>query len=330
MNEKSQQFEKLMIDYLSGNLSNNDARELLCIINSDSKYKVLYNEIVKSNALSHIPGIESQRVSNYKLLLKRISINLFSEKQIGLKNYFLRIAAILILTITTSISSYYIYTDYSSKHNMLSYETIVPHGSQSKIILPDGTVVWLNSGSTLKYDNSYGRKNRTVLLTGEGYFDVTKAPNKPFFVYADQIKIKVLGTVFNVRAYSDEKKVEVNLLEGKIDVSLKDEPSLILLPNEEMVYNKRENRIYSYKVDASRSATWISGKLCFVEASLQDISKDLERRYDVKIIIKSQKIKDELFSGSLDLNQPIEKILEYIDVDKKYTRTYNGKEIYIN
>jgi transmembrane sensor len=332
MSDKTQQFEKLMMHYLSETISDSDERVLSDIINSDPNYKARYNEMVKTRAISLIPVIEAQKTSNYKLLLQVINTGFAFSSQPKFLQYFIRIAAIIIFVFSTSVSGYYIYSEYTSQNNLMSYETIVPHGSQSKIVLPDGTIAWLNSGSILKYNTNYGNKNRTVYLTGEGYFEVQKDPKKPFFVYANNIKVKVLGTVFNVRSYKDEASVEVNLIEGKVDVMLENNAKnekLTLLPNNKVVYDKTSKTMQSFKSNAARSATWTTGKLCFVDASLEDISKDLERKYDVQIIIKTKQIKDELFSGSLDLNQPIDNVLRYLDVDKKYTRTFKGKEILI-
>lgn len=332
MQDRKQQFEKLMLNHLSGNISDTDECILLEILNSHPQYKTLYYEMVKTKAISQIPVVESEKASNYKRLIKRMNNGIAINNPQTYISYFAKIAAIIVFVLSTSISIYYVSTEYNSKNNVLSYETIVPHGSQSKIILPDGTVAWLNSGSTLKYNNSYGNKNRTVFLTGEGYFEVRKNAEKPFIVCADNLKIKVLGTIFNVRSYMNEASVEVNLLEGKVDVSLLKEnnsPTISLLPNQKIIYNKASNKMQSYKSDAARAATWTTGKICFVDASLEDISKDLERRYDVKIQIKTQSFKSELFSGSLNLNQSIDKILDYIDVDKKYNRTFNGNTITI-
>ena len=333
MLDKTKQFEKLMMQYLSETISDNDARVLADILNSDPNYKTRYNEMVKTRAISLIPVIEAHKTSNYKQFIQLLNSGFTLNSQPEFLKYFIRIAAIIIFVFSTSVSTYYIYTEFNSQNNMMSYETIVPHGSQSKIVLPDGTIAWLNSGSILKYNTNYGIKNRTVYLTGEGYFEVQRNPKKPFYVNANDIKVKVLGTVFNVRAYNDEATVEVNLIDGKVNISSTENKAsqvLSLKPNEKMVYNKQNKSIQVYKVDAARSATWTTGKLCFVDASLEDISKGLERKYDVQISIQTQKIKNELFSGSLDLNQPIEKVLEYIDVDKKYDRTYNGKTVFIN
>ncbi len=242
MLDKTQQFEKLMMDHLSGNISDTDACVLLAIIQSDPTFKVQYNEMVKTRAISLIPVIESEKTSNYKNILQHLNNAVLINKQHKFLQYFLKVAAIVIFVFSTAISTYYIYTEHiSSATSLMSYETVAPLGSQTKIVLPDGTIAWLNSGSTLKYNNSYGNENRTVELTGEGYFEVQKNPNKPFYVYANEIKVKVLGTIFNVRSYVDEADVEVDLLEGKVDVSVesvKNSKVLSLLPNERMVYNK--------------------------------------------------------------------------------------------
>lgn len=321
-----------MINHLSGNISDKEERVLLDILNSDPQYKLLYSEMAKTRAISFTPEIESQKTSNYQILLNKINQGLLFNNRPNFFTQFARIAAIIIFIISTSISTYYLVQQFStSNKQLMSYETIVPHGSQTKIILPDGTEVWLNSGSKLKYDNSYGNKNRTVHLTGEGYFKVKKNANAPFFVYLNRIQVKVLGTVFNARSYVDESTVEVNLLEGKIDICKDNGVKTIasLLPDENLIFDKKSGEVQSYKVDASRSSLWTTGRLCFVDASLADIAKDLERKFDVHININSKQIKEELFSGSLDLNQQLEKILDYIDVDKKYNKIYNGKTITI-
>ncbi len=333
MLDKTQQFRELMISYLSGNISDSDERVLLDILHSDPEYKVIYAEMAKTRAISQYYILESKKTANYKYLLMLISNGLLLNRQPGALQYFLRIAAVVLFIISTSISTYYIYTGSdNSKDNFLSYQTVVPFGSQTKIILPDGTIAWLNSGSTLKYNNSYGNKNRTVYLTGEGYFDVHKNPEKPFLVYANDIQIKVLGTVFNVQSYMDDKTVEVSLLTGKVDIAVNGSGKsgrLILKPNEKMIYNKDTHTVHSYKTDAARSAQWTMGKLCFSDASFFEIAKLLERKYDVKIIIKSEKIEYERFSGSLDTKEPLNKILNHLDVVKKFLKTYNGKTVFI-
>jgi len=331
MQDKTKQFEYLMSTHLSGGISEDEEQVLLEILNSDAKYKVLYAEMAKTRAISFIPVLENEKKSQYKNLTRTLN-NVILNTSSNLIRNILKVAAIAIFVLSTSISFYYLLSDNFFREKLASSETVVPLGSQAKIILPDGTIAWLNSGSTLKYSNLYGKKNREVLLSGEGYFEVTKDKSKPFFVHTNNIQVKVLGTVFNVRSYMNDRTVEVNLLEGKVDVSMLDNNSskkLILIPNEKMIYNKNTKTMYSCKADAAKSAQWTIGKLCFVNSSLKDISKDLERKYNVKIILESDRVKNEIFSGSLDLNQPLKFILDYLDVDKKFSKTYNGQTVSI-
>lgn len=333
MFDKSHQFEKLMINHLSGNISDSEERVLLDILNSDPKYKALYNEMAKTSAISQIPLIESKKASNYKWLLKILKKELSGSIQYSIWQHFSKVAAIIVFVLSTSISTYYIYTSYSDSSNKpLSYQTVVPFGSQAKIVLPDGTVAWLNSGSTLKYNNFYGMKDRIIVLSGEGYFDVKRDESKPFLVHTNNIEIKVLGTVFNVRSYNDNPTVEVNLLKGKVNVSLLSEVNsqkLTLIPNQKMIYNKNDKTMKSFSADVSKSTLWRTGKLCFSRKSFEEIAKDIERKYDIQIVFQSNKIKNEVYSGSLDLNLPLKILLEYIDVDKKFERVYNEKQVII-
>jgi len=325
-----EQFKQLMMNYLSGSISESDQKLLFEMLHSDKKYSDLYDEMLKLYAISSIPQTELTKTSNYASIQNRI-LKVTPHKSKQFPTY-LKIAAVVLILLSTSFTSYFVYQSILLQSDSQICETVVPFGSQTKITLPDGTVVWLNSGSTLKYNNAFGYNHRTVQLTGEGYFEVKRDVENPFLVKTPTLKIKVLGTVFNVRTYTNEEEVAVNLIKGKVNVNVNAKTkcqTFELQPNEQLAYNSKTNNITISETDASRSALWTTGKLCFLDATIYDISKDLERRYDVKIQIKTQLIKDELFSGSLDLTQPIEQVLQYMDVDKKYKITYRGKSICI-
>ena len=331
MKSEDKNFEDLMIDYLSGNISEMDQQHLSELLKSNRDFKMRFDEMLKIRAMSYVPGIEAQKQSNYNKILEQINDTpIFNNTRSRFSN-FRNIVAIIALVISVSVASYYIYSDISSPADTaFQYETFSPVGSQTKIILPDSTVVWLNSGTSLKYNKAYGKKNREVTLVGEGYFEVTKDKSKPFIVQTDSLNVNVLGTVFNVRAYNDDADVTVNLIEGSVNISLPKKVGLFSMkPNEKLVFNKQTKKIETSEVDASRSSLWTTGKLCFVDATLEQISKDLERKYDVKIQIASEKIKNELFSGSLNLNLSLKEVLAYIDVDKKFSINQSGDTIYI-
>lgn len=333
MKSEDKNFEDLMIDYLSGTISEMDQQHLSELLKSNRDFKMRFDEMLKIRAMSYVPGIEAQKQSNYNKILEQINDTpTFNSSRSWFSN-FRNIAAIITLVISVSVACYYIYSDISSPADTaFQYETFSPIGSQTKIILPDSTVVWLNSGSSLKYNQAFGKKNREVTLIGEGYFEVAKDKSKPFIVQTDSLNINVLGTVFNLRAYNDDADVIVNLIEGSVNISLPTSKNVGLLSmkqNERMVFNKESKKIETSETDASRSSLWTTGKLCFVDATLEQISKDLERKYNVKIQIANDKIKNEIFSGSLNLNLSLKDVLSCIDVDKKFSINQTGDTIVV-
>lgn len=335
MQSEKKNFDDLIIDYFSGNISEMDQQRLSELLKSNVDFKTQFDEMIKLRAVSFAPQIEAEKQTNYKRIIKQINEDI---PMIGMpgswRNNIRQIAATVIFVISISVISFYVYRDnVSSGDSAICYETLAPIGSQAKIILPDSTVVWLNSGSSLKYNRSFGKKNREVALTGEGYFEVKKDKKKPFFVHTVELDVTVMGTVFNVRAYNEDVDVVVNLIEGVVNVSLpeiKNAGSFTMKPNEKLVFNKQSKQIESSQTDAYRSTLWTTGKLCFVDATIEQISKDLERKYDVKIQITNEQIKKELFSGSLNLNLSLKDILSYIDVDKKFRTNQVGNTIKIN
>lgn len=334
MQSENKDFDDLMIDYLSESISERDQQRLFEFLNSNVDLKARFDEMIKLHAVSFIPLFEVEKQANYKRLIQQIKEDV---TMVGLSrswaNGFRQIAAIVILVISVSASLFYVYRDITSPSDAsICYETIAPIGSQTKIILPDSTVVWLNSGSSLKYNQSFGKKNRVVTLSGEGYFVVSKDKKKQFTVHTEFLDVNDIGTIFNIKSYKNDQEITINLIEGAVNVYLpdnKDTGTLTMKPNDKFVYNKITKKIDCFQTDASRSAFWTTGKLCFVDATIEQISKDLERKYNVKIRISNDKIKNELFSGSLNLNMSLKEILLYIDVDKKFKISQLGDTINI-
>jgi len=334
MQKVKKDFDDLIIDYISGTISSEDEIQLTELLESDIELKSHFNDAIKMRAVSHIPVFEAQKGVNYTKLTKQIRQNMpvISKSHVIFK-FLSRAVAIVAIVMSLTVATFYLFNTISETNNAdLFYVTDVPIGSQSKITLPDSTIVWLNSGSSLKYDQAFGKKTREVFLTGEGYFEVQKNAKKPFYVKTGDIEVRVLGTIFNVRAYKEDNDIVINLISGAVDVSLHKNNYSIpfsLKPNEKITYNKTKKTFETKTVDASRSALWTTGKLCFVNATLEQISRDLERKYNVKISIESEQIKHEIFSGSLNLNLPLSENLAYIDVDKKFNINMKGDTIVI-
>ncbi len=204
-------------------------------------------------------------------------------------------------------------------------------GSKSKIQLPDGSQVWLNAGSKLTYSKDFGVYDRKVELSGEGFFDVMKDESRPFLIQTHAVDIRVLGTVFNVKAYPEDERSETSLLEGKIEVVIKNRPSdkIILSPNEKLVVengtdkkvkdawdsNRDEplvaiNKLKHNTIDSSvAEVQWKDNKLVFEDEPLEDIAVKMERWFDVEIDIRERELAAKRLTGKFE-NESIEQALE--------------------
>ena len=210
-----------------------------------------------------------------------------------------------------------VYKDANSNSNKTQYNYLtIPRGGQFFLTLEDGTNVWLNSESKLKYPVAFtDGKTRTVeLLYGEAYFEVspsTKHKGSRFTVTNNNHEIEVLGTKFNVKAYNDEPNTETTLVEGKVSINYQSE-NYLLLPNQQSSLNRNSNSISFREVDVYQEISWVKGVFSFDNKSLKEIMKVLSRWYDFNVVFKSKSVENELFVGVLGKNEKIEDILSNI------------------
>lgn len=173
----------------------------------------------------------------------------------------------------------------------------VPQGNVQKILLPDGTKVWLNAGSTLEYPEPFLARN--VQLTGEGFFEVIRNEALPFTVKTKDLQVRVLGTSFNVKQYQQEAAA-VEVSSGSVRVSLEKDSleSTVLSPAEGVVLDTAHHKLIKSSLDLNRLAAWREGKLIFEDQPLQEIIPTLERWYQVQIVLSDESIGDRRFSGT--------------------------------
>jgi transmembrane sensor len=219
--------------------------------------------------------------------------------------------------------------------NELTYNTLrVPYGKRFKIQLSDGTVVNLNSGTSLKYPVAFVEgENRSVFLDGEAFFDVATDKDHPFIVNAEALNIEVLGTKFNVSAYHENLTAEVVLVEGSVGLSHEKEAlkkeSLTLTSGTKGSFDKKKKQISKEKVTIEIYTQWLEGGLVFRNRSFENISKNLERHFNVKIANTNELLKKEIFNASFK-EEPIEIILN--DLKNSFYFEYKMEEnvIYIH
>lgn len=192
-------------------------------------------------------------------------------------------------------------------------QIIIPYGKRTEITLSDGTHIWLNSGSQLSYPVEFNANKREVFLQGEAYFDVTPNQRQPFYVITREVKIKVLGTSFNVSSYGEDKKVETVLVKGEV---MAQENKLFgntinLIPGERMTYNKANENLSKDKVEVNLYASWINGYLIFRNEPLTSVLKKIERFYNKEIQLEKG-LEEMTFSGKLDLKDNFQDVLRNI------------------
>lgn len=183
-------------------------------------------------------------------------------------------------------------------------------GQQSEISLPDGSHIWLNSGSTVSYGSAYGLANRTVNLDGEAYFEVAKGQRQPFIVKTSNLSVKALGTAFNIRSYKGENET-VTLVEGKVLAS-SDSQEEILLPYQRVVFDTASGGMGAPEpVDSLHAVPWRSNEIILANDNLTAIAAMLERMYNVEVLFLSDGIRDYTFTGRLP-NSSLKNILDLI------------------
>jgi ferric-dicitrate binding protein FerR (iron transport regulator) len=240
----------------------------------------------------------------------------------------------------------------SSQQSGLS-EISTRYGSKSKVTLPDGTMVWLNSGSNFTYDNNhFGETGREVTLSGEAFFKVAKDPGHPFVIHAGKIDIRVLGTSFDVKSYPEDATTTATLIQGSIEVSFSDQPqkTVRLTPSEKLVvFNDDEQvlqnlsslkptgrqgyQITPVTVIPSDSTvvetSWVENKLAFRGESFEQLAVQMERWYNVHINFSSSAIKQYRFTG-IFTTESLDQALKALQITAPFRYRVEKNEVYIS
>ncbi|MDR2118056.1 MAG: FecR domain-containing protein [Tannerellaceae bacterium] len=252
----------------------------------------------------------------------------FAFRRIGVEA--LKIAAVAILMFASGV---YFHTKKAEKAYRLSpvHTVSVPAGQRACILLSDGTKVWLNARSEIKYPASFSTGKREVELNGEAYFEVSHNEKAPFTVHTEQCDVEVTGTTFNVDAYRNSRNFSVALIEGSVKVVNRENPAhtVTLLPRHRA---GQVNGVFSTGIiDDYDVYRWRDGLLCFKDISMTELLRRLEACYDVRIIIENDKLSDHVISGKFRISDGIDNALRILQKDAKYTfvRDSETEVIYI-
>lgn len=246
-------------------------------------------------------------------------------KRVDRYKYALRVSAAAIIFLLGGISSLLFWQHPEQiipavVQEYKKYIVEVPLGAKSKVSFPDGSVVWLNAGSKLTYDSNFAKESRSIELSGEGYFEVSKNKELPFVVNTGELTVRVLGTKFNLKSYEEDSEVKVTLKEGAVKVGdfLADAAPVVLQPNQRFTLKKEDLTVSVDSVDASHIDNWRSGAMVFDKVSLEEITKELKRLYDVPVRIENERLKKIVYYSDFHENVTIEKVLEILSSGNKF------------
>jgi ferric-dicitrate binding protein FerR (iron transport regulator) len=260
-------------------------------------------------------------LTHSKEILEKANQNVIKYKR---RNYFIkiltRVAAILMLPIF-GFGLYMSFKYQSARHGQFSVnqaynEVFASVDAITKISLPDGSNVWLNHSSTLKYPAIFQRNSRTVELTGEGYFEVAHNPKVPFIVKAGGIQVLARGTTFNILAYPDEERIETSLINGCVEIQIAEPdgkiiPLLKMKPTDLSIFQKSNNKISTRTIGDDRYFSWKEGKLMFNKEPITEVVKKLSRWFNVDIQIKDPELLKLTYTATF-VNETLPQVMELL------------------
>lgn len=354
MEELNRNIEEIILRHLIKEASDEEQLILLNWLKNDTEnvkhfftVKTIW-EASQKNVQQQFNTEESwENVKN--ILSTRKTIDLSAKR--NRLNSFLKYAAVAVVLIGFSFIAFKFGNKIFNKEIPVTYTEIkTPFGQKKQIILPDGTDVWINSGSTFKYASNYGENNREVYLLGEAYFNVTKDKTKTFVVRTDNITIKVLGTSFNVKCYPELKEIETTVITGIVSLqdNKTDEDVVIINKREKATYVKDQQKMYISKnsviednksnvepielkkitlseEEADYISSWKDQSLSFNNETFEEMAFKLQHWFNVKITIKDEKLRNYRYKGKFDDIKSIFQVLEVIKLTTPISYDYNEK-----
>lgn len=258
------------------------------------------------------------------------------QQQAGRQQYFLhrgiarflRVAAMIVVAFGLG----YFWQSEKTEGSIAMQTISVPAGQCVNVTLPDGSNIWLNAQTTIQYPVSFNKENRQVKLDGEAYFDVAKDSKRPFIVNTKECSVEVLGTKFNIDAYSSRDKFETVLMEGSVKVSMLDDPTqaVSLKPNNK-VY-RSNGKLLTQKVSNYERYRWKEGLICFVDEPFKVVMEDFEKFYGLTIVVNNQKVTQYLYTGKFKQTDGVDYALSLLqkNIHFTYQRDRENHIVYIN
>ncbi|WP_443939376.1 FecR family protein [Pedobacter sp. MW01-1-1] len=311
-----QHYYKLIEDYSKKTISSEDLTSLLHWVDSSAENQQIFRETLQAFELAdQFLNVPLNQAKSWAAIQQQIESSSIPKK-VGLRKltysqYLYMAAAVLFFAVLPVL---YIFKQQTKQSSTVAYHEIYnPKGQKRLVTMPDGSVVYLNGDSKIRYNINFNKGKRIVYLEGEAFFDVQHRPKQPFIVYTGAVSTTVLGTSFNINAYSSSKNIAVTVQTGKVGVLVKQKGKgntvQFLLPNEQLTIDKRNGESVKEHVNALDYHSWREYKLFFYNQNLEQIAEVLEREYDMEILVNNSALNDVKLTAKFDkcaVNQVME------------------------
>ena len=351
-------YRELFLKYLKNECNVEELKSILSWMNDPSNTRQIEDLVREDWEKFRVDGEDRSRIdTSFESLKLKLAQNgatgskKYTQENQGMqvndkyriRKLIVRFAASFILPIAIGFLTYYVLNSHKKEEIQGINEISVPLGSKTVVLLADGTKIWLNSGSKLKYPQKFQGNTREVVLSGEAFFDVKKDLRKPFIVKTSALNIKVLGTTFNVKSYPEEGTIETTLVNGAVTITksntdLNSTDAIYLKPNQRATYIKEEGKliladiekkvikaepiveigqkrqekmILSKNIDIVQFTAWKDDKIVFKNEGFESLCTKLERWYNVKINIDDPELKKFHYSGTIQ-KETINDVIEII------------------
>lgn len=323
MRKMTKEMKQLAIRYFEGQISREEENVLFDFVQQSEENRVLFHSWEAEWSDQHEVDAETEQAWQF-LASRIIGEDVKPVKVVNLWRNIVAVAAVALLIVGTALTTWYITSNAPESY----YAVTAPQGSRSCLVLPDGSRVWLNAGSTLRYSTQFSQKNRKVELNGEGYFEVAKHHGAEFVVKTCGYDVVVKGTHFDVSAYKDDEYITTTLMEGSVMIN-RGEDHLLMKPGEMVKLDVNTGELIKSTFSDNTNA-WMQNMADYEEITLNDFAKILSRQYAVDIHIQSAVLRQAKFSISLRNKETIDEVLDALNrvMDMKVHRV--GKDIYIS
>jgi transmembrane sensor len=356
-------FAELLTKELTDGLTSAEKQEFDLLLQQNPAYKkqsVIIKEYWGSNNTAYkVSAASFNKVMDAIRVAEQSADIVIDNKREVLKLWpvFKYLAAVLVLG--TTLYVWYLSAGAGKKTSVASnwQKKVTAPRVKQRLVLSDGTIVTLNSGTAFKYPLSFNGKNREVYLNGEAFFDVHKDKEHPFIIHTNNMNVRVLGTAFNIKSYDSESRSETSLIHGSIEVTLNDRASdrIILKPHEKLIVQNKlsapnlnnisqgstsldaakgtqyslTNLTYSPSIDSAAVETlWLKNKLVFRNRDFESIAADMDRWYGIQIIFRQDELKKLRFTATFERETAME-ALEYLSLTEGFRFKKKGLVFYI-